>query len=484
MFFRLGILNVKRQLARSLLVLLTLILATISLTNSLFIKNIAPLRVAPFLSKFTGGEILVAPLRWAGQQRGDVTEAAEYRHTRLVNRGLTWLDWFYPELYSQGFWTREAEPKDCFTPQDLDLLAQFPGVEEAISSPMLPVFIQAVGSQGQVEYPVRIMPAREGIQNLAGSSFPQNTPLDEGLWLNAHMQAPPSAPTYKEDENITLLLPRATSNGGLEFAQAQAVDLPLGSYINIPTRAVVWHGPGENIWDQAPSTQQETGQLLANVAWVSEATWQMLLQKVGLAPLPLANLALRVSSLHDLDETLVHLGQAFPHLTFIHMNKIEERLYETGKMEYFRRAPKHIWQTSEEAGLAVPHSFAPIFSLLLLAIAGLLLGGHMLTGVAARNKEIGMLRALGARRKDVLWLGVGETGYLTFIGVSIGFFSIRFLGTIMELRGGRKLLTVLGRNLIEYGQIMGIALAVSLLFSLPPIWKLAQVTPMEVLRHE
>ncbi|NLW17877.1 MAG: hypothetical protein GX033_09640, partial [Firmicutes bacterium] len=47
MFVRLGMLNIQRQMGRSLLVLATLALAAISLTYSLFVRDIPPLRVAP-----------------------------------------------------------------------------------------------------------------------------------------------------------------------------------------------------------------------------------------------------------------------------------------------------------------------------------------------------------------------------------------------------------------------------------------------------
>ena len=108
----------------------------------------------------------------------------------------------------------------------------------------------------------------------------------------------------------------------------------------------------------------------------------------------------------------------------------------------------------------------------------------MLTGVAARNKEIGMLRALGARRRDVLVLGASETGFLTFIGVTAGFVALRALGLMLELRSGQPVLSVLGRVFLEYSQVLGLSVAVSLFFALLPIWQLSRVTPMEVLRHE
>ncbi|NLW17995.1 MAG: ABC transporter permease, partial [Firmicutes bacterium] len=447
--------------------------------------DIPPLRVAPLLSKFTGGEILVAPLRWAGQQTRDATGDIHYRFARLVASGTSWLEWFYPELYDQGFWIRhDITPSEFFDPADVEALSAFPGVTEVIVTPMLPTLVQAVGGRSVVEYPLRIAPMMPRLQKFTSNPPPADEREAAYVYLNAQMHIPQDKSSYRPDQTVQLVLPRKSA-GGLEFAEAQTCELPLAGYVEIPTRLVAWHGPGENVWEAAPSLQLETGVFKANVAWVSEAAWQQLLQQMGMEePLPVSNLVLHVDDLQQLDETLVRLSEAFPHLTFVHMNRVEERLYKTGSMEYFRRAPKEVWMRVEQSGLVVPQSFSPVFSILFLLIAGLLLGGHMLTGAAARRKEIGMLRALGARRRDILILGASETSFLTFVGVTAGYLGLRLFGMIMELRGGQKLLSVLWRMAGEYGQVLGISLVVSLIFALLPIWRLSQITPMEVLRHE
>ncbi len=485
MFARLGVLNIQRQQGRSLLVLATLALAAISLTYSLFVRDIPPLRVAPLLSKVTGGEVLVAPLRWAGQQTSDVSTHVNYRYARLVASGSSWLEWFYPELYDQGFWARDdITPSEFFDPADVKALAEFPGVEEVLITPMLTALVHAVGDKGVVEYPVRLTPMLPRLQEFANGEAGQ-VATEKLIWLNSQMHVPPSSPTYKKGQAVELLLPKQSRRGGLEHAEGQRYELAFAGYVEIPTRSVAWYGSGEQVWESTPSLQLETGVFKANVAWVSEAAWQDVLQEVGIdGQLPVSNLVLRVADLRQLDEIIVRLGEAFPHLTFVHMNRVEERLYETGRMEHFRRAPKDVWTKVEQSGLVVPQSFSPVFSILFLLIAGLLLGGHMLTGAAARRKEIGMLRALGARRRDILVLGASETSFLTFVGVTIGYLALRLFGMIMELRGGQKLLSVLWRMAGEYGQVLGISLVVSLIFALLPIWRLSQITPMEVLRHE
>ena len=483
MFLRLGTLNIRRQLARSLLVIVTLALAAISLTYSLSYQHITPPVVASFLGGFAGGEILVAPIRWAGQQVTDVTGESNYRYTRLVASGMSWLEWFYPELYTQGFWTREGEsPNEFFQQSDLQRLKQFPGITEVVVTPMLPTVIHTQGS----DYPVRLAPSSSRLSQFACEAYLGDLPeIPAGLLVNEWMDQPKG--TYQSGDLVQLWLPQvdASASPRVNYVDAAAIELPFSGYLQLPTRTAAWWGPGEEIWAMAPSWQSELGKFRGNIAWLDQSTWSGLLRQAGVADqLPVANLALRLDDPQQLDEIIVNLGQAFPGLTFINMGSVEDRLFSTGSLEYFRRAPKESYSIADQTELVVPASFNRILGLLFILIAGFLLGGHVLTNAAARHQEIGTLRALGARRRDILLLVISEVATLVFIGVTSGFLPIRLFGAIMELRGGQPLLTVLLRMLSEYGQVLGLALGTSIVFAFFPIWRLASLSPMEVLRHE
>lgn len=483
MFFRLGVLNVRRQMTRSLLVILTLAMAAISLTYSLAMEQIPPLRVAPFLSRFTGGQILVVPLRWAGQRTGDVTGQQTFRSAQLIPSGMSWLEWFFPELYTKGFWFPEGEgktPSEFLRQSDLDALASFPGVDAAMATPMLPVVVHAMGNQGIVDYPIRLAPLTEQIVALTANrkQHAQFNLQQMGIYFNRAAQVLQEKPEYKHSgQPIELWLPQIDAAGKMDFAHAIKATFPFASYLDVPTRTVSW-------LDSQSMLHEETGLFKGDIAWVGEEAWQEILNQIGASgSFPLGNLVLQVD-LQVIDATVASLSQAFPHLTFLNLGQVEQRLFETGSMELFKQAPKSSWSRVEEAGLVMPASFNTIFAYLLVLIAAILLGGHMLTGIAARNQEIGTLRALGARRRDILILGISETVTLTVIGVSLGFFPLRLLGIIMQLRGGQPVLKVMLGILLEYGQILGLALLASLLFAVFPIWRLSTVAPMEVLRNE
>lgn len=478
MFFRLGVLNVRRQLTRSFLVILTLALAAISLTYSLSYQQITPPRASQWLGNFVGGEILVAPLRWAGQQVTDVTDQVEYEYARLTASGLSWLQWFYPELYSDGFWAeRERVPTEFFRQDDLARLAEFPGVASVSTTQFLPAMLEMQDDHGSFLTPLLITPQSERLGQYACVDYPGDfslPPPGRGIMLNNAAQLPDTVHLFEPGASVRLWLPQATGSSFSRTAPAE-LNLPFQRYLQLPTRTVAWD----------PKEDGETGRFNAPLAWVDSESWAELLRSASAAnQLPVANVALRLQDPQQLDGLLARLGQAFPHLTFADSGDVEERLFRTGKMELFLRAPRSSYSSAERVSLVVPASFSRTFGLLSLLIAACLLGGQMLTNTAARQQEIGTLRALGARRRDILLLGLSEAATTAVIGVTAGFLVLRLYGAMMELRGGIALFSVLSLMLREYGQVLGIALGSSLCFAIFPIWRLTALSPMEVLRNE
>lgn len=484
MFIRLGILNVRRQLTRSLLVIVTLALAAISLTYSLSYQHITPPVVAEFLGNFAGGEIMVAPLRWAGQQVSDVTGKSEYHYSRLAASGMSWMEWFYPELYSEGFWAKQGSaPSEFFSQADVQKLSEFPGIAAVAVTPLLPAVLETRDDDGVVYIPVQLTETNPRLSRFAYMEYPRDLPQlpPGGIQINVAMDQPKTTHPFQPDGPVKLWLPKAnTLNGSqLDYAATTGVELPFANYLQVPTRTVTWYGGAP------PSLLSEVGKFRKGMAWVDPGTWSILLQQAGVAgQLPVANLALRVTDPQQLDQVMAELGQAFPNLTFVNMGDVEQRMFSTGSLELFQQAPKAVYSISDRASLVVPASFNRIFGLLFMLIAGFLLGGHMLTNAAARHQEIGTLRALGARRRDILVLGICEAATTTFIGATSGFLVLRLFGATMELRGGQPFLTVLFRMLTEYGQVLGLSLVAALAFAIFPIWRLATLAPMEVLRNE
>jgi len=138
-------------------------------------------------------------------------------------------------------------------------------------------------------------------------------------------------------------------------------------------------------------------------------------------------------------------------------------------------------------------SVMEIFTLFLASIAAiaLVVGGIgimniMLVSVTERTKEIGLRKAVGARRKDILYQFLLEALVLTFLGGVIGV----ILGVIGSFFGGMVFGKMLNTNwgfFISFKAIglgLGVSTVVGLAFGIYPARKAAQLSPIEALRYE
>ena len=128
-----------------------------------------------------------------------------------------------------------------------------------------------------------------------------------------------------------------------------------------------------------------------------------------------------------------------------------------------------------------------IFNIVMGAIAGisLLVGGIgimniMLASVMERTREVGIRRAVGATRRDILIQFLIEAIILSTVG---GFLGV-FLGYALT-----RLITFYAswRTIISPGSVLlafGVSAAVGILFGIFPARKAAQMDPIESLRYE
>lgn len=195
----------------------------------------------------------------------------------------------------------------------------------------------------------------------------------------------------------------------------------------------------------------------------------------------LTQITLTVGKLSEVDETVA----------------IIERLlkkYHT-KEDYAVVVPKELLRQAERT--------RAMFNVMLVIIAGisLVVGGIgimniMLATVTERTREIGIRRALGAKRRDITQQFLVETAVLTGSGGMLGVFFGLMCGPLF--RGARSIIATVSPDLLPpiihtleprialWSVLLSlfISLGVGLLFGLYPASRAANMNPIDALRHE
>lgn len=137
--------------------------------------------------------------------------------------------------------------------------------------------------------------------------------------------------------------------------------------------------------------------------------------------------------------------------------------------------------------VAAASSVTSTFTILLGAVAGisLLVGGigimnMMLTTVTERTKEIGLRKAIGAKRKDINTQFLVEAIALTFLGGIIGV----ILGWSISF--GISYLGILQTN-VSTGSVLlafGVSAFIGIVFGYYPARRASRLNPIEALRYE
>lgn len=147
--------------------------------------------------------------------------------------------------------------------------------------------------------------------------------------------------------------------------------------------------------------------------------------------------------------------------------------------------------TMEEGRAMIDTVFGGI-TLLLIAIASisLLVGGIgimniMYVTVSERTYEIGLRKAIGATRSNILWQFMWEAICLTFLGGIIGIIigiGLSYLVAVIAISQGFDWRFVVKPSSLALAA--GFCIGVGLLFGLYPAQKAAKMNPIEALRNE
>ncbi len=176
----------------------------------------------------------------------------------------------------------------------------------------------------------------------------------------------------------------------------------------------------------------------------------------------LINIQLKESDRPRVNELVKELGAAFPQLLIMKSTTFAESMQDFATMDVMINA----------------------LVMLTMIVGGIVMMNAMLMSVFERTQEIGVLRALGWRRRRIISmivvesLALGVFSTLAGIGIGVG------LNYLFLLVPGMGVFLTPEYPPMMFAQVLALAVVLGVVGGLYPAWRAAGLRPVEALRYE
>jgi putative ABC transport system permease protein len=155
-------------------------------------------------------------------------------------------------------------------------------------------------------------------------------------------------------------------------------------------------------------------------------------------------------------------------------------IYSTDKNDFTVLTQKDVGEVLQSL-TAILTVFLGLIAAVSLLVGGIGIMNIMLVSVTERTREIGIRKAVGAKRRDILMQFLVEAVVLSLLGGLIGI-SIGVSGTIGVSTAVEDLTLHLSMSTILLAT--GFSMAVGLFFGIYPAVRASRLNPIDALRHE
>ena len=157
----------------------------------------------------------------------------------------------------------------------------------------------------------------------------------------------------------------------------------------------------------------------------------------------------------------------------------QHKLPANKELDFNVRNQAEFLETLEESGQTFTYMIMGI-AIVSLIVGGIGIMNIMLVSVTERTKEIGLRKAVGAKRHDILIQFLIEAMTLSIlgglIGIGVGVFGSKMVPSIW---GWRTIISPMYTAVAFF-----VAAWIGVFFGAYPAWKAAKLSPIEALRHE
>lgn len=464
---RLAFFNVWRRLGRSFLALLAMAIAAAVLTSGLSLSRGLPKQALSNYRELFGGEIVSFTPGFFGSTSGDVSAGVLVRR-QVIDSGFSRLLKYYPAL-REGYYADSDWEYRPFSDEDIRAITSVPGV---------------AGTDVRYHMPAAVLGQPSELKPMPGKYWPDADPVtlwhyDFDVVLNAY-----GAPRAEVGDLVTIQMPHyRLDSHGIPYIDSS---LPPTEYqgrvvgkVSIPTRSISWV-------NEMGGIMTEQAYVHSPDVYLTEQTWWSLWEKhSGAMKYPHLFLGITVDNMAELNVIKQNLQVAHPEIAFSTIAEFVRHLDTYAILDRFYFAPPHLWRPEfQPSHPMAQQDFGKLTAALLFLNAGMLLASQMLTAVAGRRNEIGILKAIGARNRDVVGMILLEAVIIALIGATAGFGLVRAAGIHLSLTNSIPIRQIVDTSLRELGLVLGLTLLASLVFGVLPAWKVAKLTVMEVFRNE